>query len=95
MGTRVTSTHREKNPRPPEKTVSLVVEDGTGFPVRGQIYQQDDGSSRLQWVATFCGKTDEPVAIDSRKPVLVHVFSGLCGDSLGVATTGTVTATFR
>lgn len=80
--------------QPHEKTVSIVVKDDAGSPVRGGIYQRDN-SARQRWVATFCGKTDGPVTIDPSKPVVVQVFSGLCGDSVGVATKGTVTATFR
>jgi hypothetical protein len=39
---------------------------------------------------TFCGATDDPVELPSGSELLLHVSSGMCGQSPAVATTGAV-----
>ncbi|HEV2755429.1 MAG TPA: hypothetical protein VG318_06595 [Actinomycetota bacterium] len=71
-----------------EKTVSIVLEDESGRPVAGLLHQ---GDSEL---ANFCGATEQPVRLVSRKPVHVHVYSGPGCSDMSIATRGTVAFTF-
>lgn len=79
----------ELEPLPGERKVSLELRDESGYRVRGRVSQDREP------VGTFCGQTPKPLSIAPKKTVLVQVFSGACGSSWGLATEGTVTATFE
>ena len=79
----------ELEPLPGERTLFVELRDDSGYPVRGEVSQDRKG------IGAFCGHTPQPLAIDSRKIVVLTVYSGTCGDSLGIATRGGATATFR
>ena len=79
----------ELEPKAGERTVSVELSDESGYVVRGSIAQG------RKTIATFCGKTYYPIVIDPKQPVRVHVFTGTCGSSVGIASEGGVTATFR
>lgn len=78
----------EAAPARGEKTVSVVLEDESGRPVAGVIHQGDAD------LGDFCGATEQPVRLVSRKPVHVHVYSGPGCSDVSVATQGTAAFTF-
>lgn len=77
---------------PGEGAVSVALVDDNGFPVRGGIAQGEPGSTTH--LASFCGETAAPVAIDPAMPVVIDVYSGHCAGTAAVATEGTATVTF-
>ena len=76
-------------PTATERKVSVALADDSGQPVRGRVRQDDSDISGY-----FCGKTSAPVRIAAGAEILVELFSGTCGSGAGVATEGTITATF-
>ena len=78
----------EAQPLAREKSVSITLEDESGRPIAGVVHQGDEQLGEL------CGSTDAPLALVSRKPVHVHVFSGEGCTDVSVPTSGTVTFTF-
>jgi Flp pilus assembly protein CpaB len=71
-----------------EKSVSITLEDDSGRPVFGVVHQGD------RPLAEVCGTTDAPVALVSREPVHVHLYSGEGCADVSVPTSGTITFTF-
>ncbi|MFN2595192.1 MAG: hypothetical protein ABR579_09935 [Actinomycetota bacterium] len=82
------------------KWITVKVTDATGLPVSGMIAQPDGtntgGVSNNVTVATFCGSTKAPVAINPTQTVHVWVSdqpSTSCAPA--AATQGTVDVTFQ
>ena len=76
-------------PRTDERFVTVEVADQTGRPVMAAAHQANKELGQ-----PFCG-TSDPLRLVTRKPVHVHLFTGLgCGD-ISVPTEGTVTLTFE
>lgn len=76
-------------PGGPENYVTIELTDASGQPVLAEIVQQDV-------LTAFCGATDGPVRIQRSFDVTVRIREGRCfGGGPGVATTGTVEATFE
>lgn len=72
-----------------EATVSLVIRDKSGLPVKGFVSQGENA------LGSFCGATTRPIGILPGRTVRVQIFTGACGDDVGVSSNGGVTATFR
>ena len=80
-------------PRPGDRWVHLAVEDASGFPVFVRVRQQARGGG-AGLDDHFCDRADI-LELAGTEPVEVYVFSGACRNhTTGVATTGTLTATF-
>ncbi|MDQ4125527.1 MAG: hypothetical protein M3134_08010 [Actinomycetota bacterium] len=76
-------------PGGPENYVTIELTDSSGQPVLAEIVQQDV-------ITTFCGTTDGRVRIEPSFDVTVRIREGRCfGAGPGVATSGTVEATFE
>ena len=70
-----------------EHNVSLSVEDASGIPVSGAVFQKGERVGR------FCGAGD--VELPGGKSIIVSLYVGTCEDnSPSVVTEGTITATF-
>ena len=78
----------EARPSAGERYVSIELEDESGRPVAAAVHQ---GNSDL---GDVCGGTSAPIALVSRKPVHVHIYSGPGCTDVSVPTQGTVTFTF-
>lgn len=78
----------EAAPMAREKTVSITLEDDSGRPIAGVAHQGDEE------LGAFCGQTEAPLTLVSRKPVHVHVYSGEGCSDVSVPTAGTVAFTF-
>ena len=78
----------EAAPQAREKTVAITLEDDSGRPVAGMVHQGEEE------LGTFCGQTETPLTLVSRKPVHVHVYSGEGCADVTLPTTGSVTFTF-
>ena len=81
-------------PRAGERFVSVVVKDDSGFPVRAVVGQDLDGDNRDDIRTEICERTKEPVKLRKGANVIVWAQEGDCNGQLGLATYGTVTATF-
>ncbi|MDQ3957140.1 MAG: hypothetical protein M3273_02340 [Actinomycetota bacterium] len=78
-----------------ERYVSVELADDSGLPVVGTIGADLDGTPQtLETVATFCSATPEPVELPPVAAIRVVAKSGMCDGEPGVATSGTITATF-
>jgi hypothetical protein len=80
-----------------EAYVTVDVVDSTGTPVSASIQQDTNGDGQEDNVlASFCGKTDAPVAFDPSFPVDVWVENvpNPDGPCQAVATSGTVNVVF-
>lgn len=78
-----------------EAYLTLSAEDGSGSTVFMRITQDPDGDGQVEGVASVCGESAEPIAIAPGVPVNVFVYPvGANPPCPGVATSGTVTATF-
>lgn len=76
-----------------EKFISVEIKDATGLPVSFSLTQDTDPDSfgSESDLGDFCGKTDEPIAVEPGFNVIV--FPWTLGPGCGsAATTGTVTA---
>ena len=70
-----------------EDHVSISVEDASGLPVSGAIFQKGDRVGR------FCGEGD--LDLPGGKYIIVTLYVGMCEDnSPSVVTKGTITASF-
>lgn len=75
-------------PMAKEKHVSVSITDDSGRPVIAAVHQ---GEAELGMI---CGQSDAPLALVSRKPVHLHIYSGPgCGD-VSTPTSGTVEFAF-
>lgn len=81
-------------PRAGERFVSIVVKDDSGFPVRAIVGQDLDGDDRDDVRTEICQRTKEPVKLRPGATVIVWAQVGDCDGELGLATYGTVKATF-
>jgi hypothetical protein len=73
-----------------EKSVTLSVADASGRPVSFDVEQ---GGTDL---GSFCGTTGpDPVRLPGKGPVAVTPVLGMCGDTVSVPTSGTISAIFR
>ena len=80
-------------PRPGDTLMHVAADDATGQPVFLHVKQKGDAGEE-DLFDHFCD-TAEIVHLVSEKPVEVYVFTGACRNhTTGVATTGTITATF-
>lgn len=70
--------------RADDETVTVKLTDDSGDTVRGAVYQRD------ATYAPFCGRTDEPVAVDPSRELVIEVFAGPCEGAMSVPTEGTV-----
>ena len=79
-----------------ESFVKVVVEDATGLPTNFDVAQDLDGPEvpGLNIVASGCGESAEPIPVEPGLAVRVTVVALGGPDCPGVATTGTVQATF-
>jgi hypothetical protein len=78
----------EARPAAGETAVSIVLEDDSGRPVAATVHQ---GKHEL---GEICGATDVPLALVSRRPVHVHVYSGPGCLDVSAPTKGSITFTF-
>lgn len=83
---------------PSEKFVSVEIEDSAGRPVMATMSQEQDPSTPT-WniIATFCGKTEEPIEVLPGVPVRVSVYTVPGPDEptcTGPATSGKIIGTF-
>ena len=84
-----------------EGSVSVEITDASGQTVYGYVYQDrtGDGYSDTGDNGPVCGKTARPVPISPDFPIVVFVGAHSSGigrcDSVGLATTGTITVTFH
>ena len=70
-----------------ERNVSFSVEDASGMPVSGAVFQKGERVGR------FCGAGD--VKLPGGKYIIVTLYTGTCEDnSPSVVTEGTIMATF-
>ncbi len=76
-----------------EHFVVIEIVDQAGLDVFGTVGQDLNGDGFTDNSTEFCGKTEEPVAIDPGFPLTVFPWAVGRADCPGVATTGTVTAT--
>ena len=80
---------------PGEKFVSVTVEDASGTPSYGRVTQDLDGDGQADEATPFCGKTEQPVAIQPGVEINVFVYAvGAQPPCAGVGTSGTIKATF-
>lgn len=83
---------------PKEKFVSVEIEDSAGQAVMATMSQeQDPATPTWDIIATFCGKTEEPIEVLPGVPVRVSVYTVPGPDyptCTGPATSGTITGTF-
>jgi hypothetical protein len=78
-----------------EKFVSVVASDDSGLPVSIAVTQDTTGDGVPEIRYEACGATEKSVKVQPGKNVVVYVFEGPCGTApSGVATGGTITATF-
>jgi hypothetical protein len=84
--------HQVFEPRARERSVVITIEDKSGLPTRGHVWVGgDDGYS-----VEFCSES-EPIALEPGDLVYFFALIGTCPDATagaGVATSGSVTATF-
>ena len=84
--------------RPGERFVSVAIEeDATGWKVPATVYQDKGDDGITESSHSFCGATEQPVAIKPNIPIWVRLGEGSCSgtDILGYGsyTRGTITAT--
>lgn len=81
-----------------ERFVSIQIEDEAGLPIPARVTQgaNEHPDHAYEVDESFCGSTEEPIAIRPGMPVEVWMSHGTCDESstVGGWTTGTVTATF-
>jgi len=79
-----------------ERFVSVTVEDDMGLPVAISVTQDTTGDGVPERTFDACGETNRPVSIQPNYDVVVYIFQAPCNlpDVSGLATSGTVTATF-
>lgn len=78
-----------------EAFVSVSVTDATGRPTNFDLAQDSDaGRPGFEIFASGCGETTEPIAVTPGLAVRVSVTAIGGPDCPGVATTGTISATF-
>jgi hypothetical protein len=81
--------------RPGEHFISVRVADGAGLPVHGEIGADLDGIPQTsEMIASFCGRTDEPIEIPDVTHIQVAVRSGSCDGGPALATSGRVRIRF-
>lgn len=85
----VSAAEAEFEPERGERAVTVTLEDRSGLPARGIVAQTDR-------FLRFCGETPEPFELaNSLDPVVVRVYSGVCGErDAGLATRGAIRVTF-
>ncbi|HJR44902.1 MAG TPA: hypothetical protein VJ927_04800 [Actinomycetota bacterium] len=76
-----------------EKHISVAVSDEVHDEVGGYI-RQARSKNGPRVFHEFCGETDAPVRVAPRREVWIYVSTTPCGEALGLATRGEVTATF-
>lgn len=80
-------------PRAGDQWLHLAVDDAAGFPVFVRVRQHVPGSAP-DLDEHFCGLADM-LRLSSNEPIEVYLFTGACRNhTTGIATTGTLTATF-
>lgn len=80
---------------PYERSASFEVQDRAGQPVAASVRQDADGDGTWEVDETFCGATEDGVAIKGGSPVVVKVQPGPCADGTpAVMTSGSIQATF-
>ncbi len=88
------------NPAPKERYVNVEIEDDLGQPVYASVIQDTNGDGSYlppdDLIVDICGKTTDAVKIEANKPVSVWIWQGpgVKTPCPGVASAGTVTATF-
>ncbi|MDQ3951356.1 MAG: hypothetical protein M3279_00105 [Actinomycetota bacterium] len=80
-------------PRPGDEWLHLAVDDAAGYPVFVRVRQEAPGGAP-GLDTHFCARAGI-LRLRSAEPVEVYLFSGVCQNhTSGIATTGTLTATF-
>ena len=80
-------------PRPGDQRLHLAVDDAAGYPVFVRVRQEAPGGAP-GLDTHFCARAGI-LRLASAEPVEVYLFSGFCRNhTSGIATTGTLTATF-
>ena len=83
------------SPRKGERHISVVVEDQSGLPARAVVGQDIDGDGVTEWIGELCGATESPIRFRKGYDVTVAAQEGPCANNtVGMATFGTITATF-
>ena len=79
-----------------ERFVSVVVEDDMGLPTNISITQDTTGDGVPEEAVDACGETTRPIPIKPHVDVVVYIFQEPCNlpTPSGLASSGTVTATF-
>ncbi|MDP9069459.1 MAG: hypothetical protein M3N53_14105 [Actinomycetota bacterium] len=82
-------------PEAGERLLEVAVQDLTERPVMVHVTQAGNGHHDHGVSVTFCSKKHPAIRLTSGAPVEVSVYSGFClNHTYGVATSGTITATF-